>query len=130
MSWENPLSLLAQVLLPTWAAEPFGPRSTADTEPVQTRRRSRQPQRRFTRLLTRRGVFSAARRLPVWGDAKCFPACSVRGGPKAVQLCQQEILRLKLHFCCHGSFRSPRWFYFATLLLADTAQLFYALEKI
>lgn len=64
------------------------------------------------------------------GGAKRFPVCSGLGGPKVIQLCWQEFLRLKRHLYCHGSFHSQRWFYFATLFLVDTAQVFYALEKI
>lgn len=50
-----------------------------------------------------------------------------KGGPQVIQIRWQE---LKLRFYGHGSFHSQRWFYFATLLLVDTALLFYALEKI
>lgn len=65
-----------------------------------------------------------------WGVQSASPSAVCWGAPRVIQLCWQELLRLKLHFYCHSSFHSQRWFCFATLLLSDTAQLFYAPEKI
>lgn len=68
-------------------------------------------------------VVSSPQCAMAWGDTQSNAALLAGGF-------QADITLLKLRFYGHSSFHSQRWFYFAALLLVDTAQHFYALEEI